>query len=58
MDKKQQTPLTIAVPSFDKDFGQEILCSKIELNNSSSSSPSNGGCRKRPKKPKLLFKIC
>lgn len=43
---KPQTLLIIAVPSLDKDFGHETLCSKIELNSSSSSSPSNGGCKK------------
>ena len=38
------TPLIMSVASLDTDLGYETLCSKIELNNSSSSSPSKGGC--------------
>ena len=37
------TPLTMSTASFDTDLGYETLCSKIELNSSSSSSPSKGG---------------
>ena len=33
----------MSTASFDTDLGYETLCSKMELNSSSSSSPSNGG---------------
>lgn len=37
------TPLIIDTHSLDMDLGYDTLCSRIELNNSSSSSPSKGG---------------
>jgi len=38
-----KNPLTMSTASFDTDLGYDTLCSKMELNSSSSSSPSKGG---------------
>ena len=37
----------MSTASLDKDLGYDTLCSRIELNNSSSSSPSKGGYVKK-----------
>ena len=37
------TPFIMEMASLDRDLGNETVCSRTELNNSSSSSPSKGG---------------
>lgn len=45
--KESYTPLQMATASRDIDLGYETLWSVMDVNNSSSSSPSNGGCNNR-----------
>lgn len=46
----------MSTASLDKDLGYDTLCSRIELNNSSSSSPSKGGYVKKRKNGEKVFK--
>lgn len=41
--ERSLTPLQMETASLDRDLGYDTLCSIIDWNNSSSSSPSNGG---------------
>lgn len=51
LSKIPLTPLQMETASLDRDLGYDTLCSIMDWNNSSSSSPSNGGwiCRDRHK---------
>lgn len=44
LSAKQLTPLQMATASLDIDLGYATLCSMIDWNSSSSSSPSKGAC--------------
>ena len=48
------TPLQMETASLDRDFGYETLCSMMDWNSSSSSSPSNGGCCGRAEEGEIL----
>lgn len=56
--KRLLTPLIMRTASFDTDLGYETLCSKMELNNSSSSSPSKGGCETQQKNKSCHCRHC